>query len=120
AYGTELTGHYAVNGTEAPHSASGQCYSLLAIPLKKQRGDNEELVGLLRADNKRDADGNSGPEIGFTQEDEWILRLFADAAVVAIESAGLVARLQEQSDHLQEQSDHLARLVASSPTGVIA
>lgn len=48
----------------------------------------------------------------FTAEDEWILHIFAEAVTVAIESAALVERLNEQKDPL-------ARLVASAPDGMI-
>lgn len=112
AYGNELDNHFAVKGAQA-HAASGTCCSLLAIPLKKKGGQKEELIGLLRADNKKGKDGQASPDLGFTLEDEWILRLFADIAVVAIEEAKLVAQLSERKDYL-------SRLLASSPNGVIA
>ncbi len=99
AYGNDLADHPAVRGGPA-YAASGYCYSLLAIPLKNKSEKKEEVVGLLRVDNKQDRNGQIGPTIGFTQEDEWILRLFADAVIVAIEGTGLVAQLSEQKDHL--------------------
>lgn len=111
AHGDELLGHPAIRG-DTPHTPSG-CFSLLAIPLKRRALAGEELIGLLRVDNKRDRDGQASPAIGFSQEDEWILQLFANAAVVAIEDTRMVARLQEQSDYLD-------RLIASLPNGVIA
>jgi PAS domain S-box-containing protein len=113
AHGDNLLCHFAVRGEELPHASSGQCHSLLAIPLKQSGADATKLIGLLRADNKKDRNGQARPLVRFTKEDEWILQLLADAAVVAIEAAGLVTRLQEQQDHLQ-------RLIASSPNGVIA
>lgn len=112
-HGPALTEHFAVKGLEARHIASPRCCSLLAIPLKKRNGQKEELIGLLRTDNKKGSDGQAGPGIGFSQEDEWILKLFADAAVAAIEGAGLVTQLIEQKDYQH-------RLIASSPNGVIA
>lgn len=112
AHGDNLTSHFAVRG-DVSHTASKECYSLLAIPLKKKIGQEEELIALLRADNKKSKDGQAGPATGFTKEDEWILSLLADAVVVAIEGAKLVVQLSEQKDHW-------ARLIASSPTGIIA
>jgi len=112
AHGDELANHIAVRGVEPDHLPSGKCYSLLAIPLKKQVGDTEKLVGLLRAENKK-KNGYALPTLSFTKEDEWILNIFAEAVVVAIESAELVGQLNEKKDHL-------ARLIASSPEGIIA
>jgi PAS domain S-box-containing protein len=112
-YGDGLLSHFAIKGKEQPQIASEKCYSLLVMPLKKRVGSEEELIGLLRLDNKQDHTGQAGSMIGFTQEDEWIVQLFADAAVVAIEAAELVAELNEQKNHW-------ARLFASSPNGIIA
>ncbi|MCB8983382.1 MAG: GAF domain-containing protein [Ardenticatenaceae bacterium] len=112
AYGTELQQHFAVRG-DPPHAASRQCYSLLAIPLLRRWGDQQELLGLLRTDNKLGPDGRPSSNLFFSQEDIWLLRLFADIVVVAIEGAGLVASLNEERDRF-------ARLVASSPNGVVA
>ncbi len=113
AYGDSLTNHFAVKGEKQPPVSSGRCYSILAIPLIEKSSHQERLIGLLRVDNKLDENKEPGPEIHFSQEDEWILSLFADAAVVAIEGAGLV-------DELNRQREQFSRLVASSPNGVIA
>ena len=96
-----------------PHAPSGDCYSLLAIPLKKWVGGTEELVGLLRVDNKKGDNARALASLGFSEEDESILAIFAEAAVVAIESAELVGQLTEQGDFRQ-------RLISSSPDGIIA
>jgi PAS domain S-box-containing protein len=118
-HGDELINHFAVNGKEGSHTSSGQCFSLLAIPLIRSRIE-KKLIGLLRVDNKKDQQRHAGPNIGFTEEDEQILELFADAVTVAIESAELVTQLNEQKNLLNEQRDHLERVVASSPNGVVA
>ncbi len=109
AWGAALTDHWAVKGTEKDHVASGRCYSLLALPLRK----DDRLIGLLRAENKLSKDGEPREDMHFTQEDEWVLNFFGEAVVVAIEGAELVGALSEQKDHL-------ARLIASSPDGIIA
>jgi GAF domain-containing protein len=98
AHGSQLTDHFAVKGETLSPTIAGQCHSLLAIPLKRWVGEEEELVGLLRVENKKDKEGKSGPQLGFTAEDESILKLFADAVVVAIESAELVENLNEQKE----------------------
>lgn len=89
AYGDRLTGHFARREEEARHTPSELGYSVLAIPLKQRGEHQDKLIGLLKADNKKDRTGQAGPTVGFTQEDEWILQLFADAVVVAIEGAEL-------------------------------
>jgi PAS domain S-box-containing protein len=110
-HGQALKEHPAYAGEQPSHTKD--CFSLLAIPLKRQVGGNVELVGLLRADNKKGPDGKPHAEVWFTPEDEEILTIFADAAVIAIESAELVDRLKEQRDSQE-------RLIASSPDGIIA
>ncbi len=112
-HGPSLKRHPAVAHSET-HSPSGDCYSLLAIPLIKGAGPDGELIGLIRADNKKGREKDQAlATLGFSQEDEWILTLFAEAAIVAIESAELV-------NHLKEQGDFLHGLISSSPAGIIA
>lgn len=107
-HGEALKNHRAVAVGSVPHAPSGECYSLLAIPLKRKVGAKEEVIGLIRADNKQ------GQTLAtFSEEDEKILTIFAEAAVIAIESAELVNRLKEQRE-FQE------RLISSSPDGIIA
>jgi PAS domain S-box-containing protein len=112
AYGETLQRHPAAAHHEEPHTPSA-CYSLLAVPLRRRMGDTEDLVGLLRIDNKKGEGQRALATLGFNQEDEWILAIFAEAAVVAIESAELVDRLKLREDFQQ-------RLIASSPNGIIA
>ncbi len=101
ARGDDLVHHYSVRGVESHHTPEKGLFSLLAIPLKKKVADHEELVGLLRVDNKRDRDGKVRPNIGFTKEDEWILGIFAEEIVVALENAELVERLSTERSRLR-------------------
>lgn len=87
--GKALKNHPAVRHGGWDSSPSGQCYSLLAIPLKKQDG---ELVGLLRISNKKDKDGNPTEQTCFTYEDERIGKTFAEAVKIAIDTADLIDR----------------------------
>lgn len=114
-HGSDLVNHFAVSrrGSGQKHLPSGECYSLLAMPLKKTVGGGEELIGLLRVENKKGKDGLAHPSLKFEKIDEWILSIFTEAVVVAIESAGLVAELNERKEF------H-ARLVSSSPNGIVA
>lgn len=114
AHGEALAAHPAVKGGGNPHLSTGHCHALLAIPLHRERMDGRrDLLGLLRVDNKTDANGQLLLNRPFDEQDEWVLRLFADTAVMIIESANLVNRL-----HMQQ--DHFRRLLHSSPNAVIA
>lgn len=112
AHGKALTSHYAVKGTKSDHIPSGKCCSLLAIPLQKKSAKGKRLIGLLRVENKL---GPAGPssKIGFSKEDEWVLRIFAEAIVVAIANVELV----EQG---RLQRNRLDRLIGNSPVGIVS
>lgn len=108
-YGSALIDHFAVadkNDALDGHHTAGRCYSLLAVPLLKKSRDGQELVGLLRVDNKQRPNGTVITEHGFDKVDEWIIQLFADIAVVAIENAELV--------------HYRTSLISSCPSGIIA
>ena len=100
AHGDDLVGHWAVAGKEPAHVASGKCHSLLAIPLKRRLDSGEQLIGLLEVENKKDKDGQPKSDIGFTEEDEWILTIFAETVVICLENAELYERT---SDRLEEK-----------------
>jgi len=104
-HGDALTNHPAVKGKESASEAR-VCHSLLAIPLKRRMGEQEILVGLLKAENKKGSDGEPGPLIAFDEDDEDSIRIFAEAVVVALD--------------ISEKTDWLNRLVDSSPDGVVA
>ncbi len=88
-YGDALTHHWASDRHPPDHLPSGERCSLLVIPLKKRVGEEEQLIGLIRAENKKGPDGKPQKTVGFSPEDEWILTIFAEAVVVAIESTQL-------------------------------
>jgi Response regulator containing CheY-like receiver, AAA-type ATPase, and DNA-binding domains len=106
-YGERLQQHWAVQKPgDQPHLPSGHCESLLAIPLKHGSGTEEELIGLIKIENKKDQTGKLDKGFGFDRDDELILKTLADYAVAAIQNA----RLFDQSRALQE----VARAVNSS------
>lgn len=110
AHGRDLLTHWAVAGKEGPYVISGECHSLLMIPLRRKRGEEDELIGMLRVENKRDEDGQPKSHIGFTKEDEWILNIFAKTVVICLENAELYERT---SDRLE---DKIASLEAIQQT----
>ncbi len=93
-HGDALSRHPAIHIRENSFSPSGHCYSVLALPLKQFSGQQEKLIGLLRADNKKDETGQANPSLAFTHEDEWILRIFAEVIVVCLENAKLIEHQQ--------------------------
>ena len=88
-------------------------YAAIGLPLVVQRGGKDVLLGVLRADNKIDENGRSGPENVFTEEDEWLLKLLGNFAIVAIEGT---QKLQQA----QSKVASYEHLFAASPSGVIA
>ncbi len=117
AHGRDLKKHPAVQRNTDDHTPSGKCHSLLAIPLLlRQRVPDADrvadIVGLLRVDNKLDHAGLPRPELTFSKDDEWILEIFAEEVVVAIESAKLV-------DQLKEEKNYKDWLIDSSPNCII-
>ena len=113
AHGDDLVGHWATTGRAPDHVASGECCSLLAIPLKRQLGDTKELVGLLDVENKKDTDGQPKSHMGFSKEDEWILSIFAETVIICLENAELYERT---SDRLEEKVGRLQALYDAGQT----
>lgn len=113
ARGHELRDHFAVKGPESAHTPSGICFSLLAIPLRRRRAGSEDLIGLIRVDNKKDEVGLPNSDVGFSKEDEWVFRLFADSVLVTLDNADMIAKLNSQNDHWK-------RLVSSAPSCVLS
>jgi len=104
--GQKLTTDQAVKGKH-DNSPSGKCYSLLAIPLLSIPPDRAAMTGLLRISNKKGVGGVPSASIQFTQEDEWILRIFAEAAALAIEKAEIFTERKAQLDLYQTFSEVL-------------
>lgn len=111
--GNELTEHQAIKW-EGPHPLPSQAmYSLLAMPLWSSQSGERRLVGLLRADNKKNKSGLPDPDLGFSTIDEWLIGVLSDVIVVAIQGADLF-------DRLRTEKDLSTRLIASTPDGVVA
>ena len=101
-HGDALKNHFAVGHIGTYHTPSRECYSILAVPLYEGAGDRKKLIGLLRADNKRSRAGKVSPALYFTHQDEWIIKIFADAAVVAIGSTIFVEQLRQTQRSLSD------------------
>jgi GAF domain-containing protein len=101
-YGESLTSHDAVSSAGAYHTPSGKCYSILALPLYEHSGGKKRLIGLLRVDNKRGHNGETNPALCFTEEDEWIMSVFAETAIVAIGNTVFVEQLRQTHRRLSD------------------
>jgi GAF domain-containing protein len=106
-HGAALTNHYAVSGVGPSHTSSRVCSSILAIPLFDRTQNNRRLIGLLRVDNKKSSGLAIGDEPFFTKEDESILKIFADTAVVAMGSTIFVEQLRQTNRSLSDAVDLL-------------
>lgn len=109
ACGDELVKHPARRGANYDFIPSGQCMALLAIPLKKNVDGVPKVVGLLRVTNKLGEDGVPLPSLRFTEDDEWILKILAEAVVIAIDNAEVFEKLRGRRDDLDEQECHLTK-----------
>lgn len=83
-------------------------------------GQEEHLIGLIRAENKKGPDGEPHWNIGFSEEDEWILHIFAESAVVAIESTQLFQEAKAAHTRLRASFQASSMLLSSqSPRDVL-
>lgn len=89
-HGDQLRDHPAILHYKNNFTPSGECHSVLALPLKQYQNPENLLIGLLRVDNKKDEHGASSSGIAFTTEDEWIIQIFAEIIDVCLECAKLV------------------------------
>jgi GAF domain-containing protein len=87
ACGDDLRNHFAVKDKTfgSDYSPSGECFSLLAVPLMKEG----EVRGLIRISNKKGSDERPSKETCFTEDDKLIGKIFAEAALITIETADL-------------------------------
>lgn len=99
--GKELTEHPAAGSQIDDFTGSGQFHSLLAIPLKKDTSRRGELLGLLKISNKKGKDGKPHHWTCFTDDDQSIAEIFAQAAMVAIETANLFDEIKRERSKYQ-------------------
>ena len=94
AYGEKHRNHPAVkNPHESDFLSSKCCYSELAYPILDE---NDELIGLLCAYNKRDEHGISFKDRGFSPEfDEPLLKILTTKLIISIKNAKLVNELEK-------------------------
>ena len=92
-----------VAGDSPTHLASGKCFSLAAIPLKDRKG---RLLGLLKVENKKEANGVPSENAFFDQFDMATAEILAKNTVLVLESL----RLYQTSLHLMEAMTTAASL----------
>lgn len=101
-HGEKLRTHFAVSGAGTNYTHSRVCSSILGMPLYETIKGKKSLIGLLRVDNKKATELDMGHEPFFTDEDELILKAFADTAVVGIDSATFVQQLRQTQRSLSD------------------
>jgi len=74
------------------HLVSGNCFSLLSVPLLDMKG---RLSGLLKVENKRGPNGKAGAEVAFDETDERIVCILSDAIISIL--AGMDADTERRS-----------------------
>lgn len=82
AHGHDLQSNPYVRDKMATFLSSGECLSSMTIPLKDRKG---RLIGLLKANNKKNASRMVERNSGFTDEDQNVAELLADRVVVLLE-----------------------------------
>ncbi len=100
-FGEQMIHHPAIRSRQSPkHIRSGHTHALLGIPLKQRVGEKEEVIGLIKVENKRDRNNRVDHNLAFDGQDELILKTLAGYAETAIRNAKLYAlanALQEVS-----------------------
>lgn len=87
-FGKNLSSHPAIKSIGPhPHLPSGSCESLLSVPLKKTLAGKDEVIGLIKLENKLDQADRVETTQGFTTEDELVASTLASFAVTAIQNA---------------------------------
>ncbi len=82
-HGEKLRDNPYVAGRPMEHLASGKCFALLVVPVK---GRHDELLGLLKLDNKKNPQGQPDPDRHFGEEDRVIGDMFASKIALLLES----------------------------------
>jgi len=78
--------------------------NLLAFPLKIKKGDTLETLGVIKVENKKDADY-------FDKEDEEIFAIIANVIALAIENANSHKKAEQQSRTIYDALAEIARNV---------
>jgi len=81
-HGPALRTNPYVAGKTPKHLRSGECFSLLAVPLKDGKG---RLLGLLKVENKTEAE-DASDDVFFTEADETLARILANEIVLTFET----------------------------------
>jgi putative methionine-R-sulfoxide reductase with GAF domain len=95
-HGRELREHPYSTRRPPEHLASKRSFSLLAVPIVDRKGS---LLGLLKAENRRDANGRPGDDVFFDEVDKNVAQVLVNEIVFALESTHTV----QASRHLLEK-----------------
>jgi GAF domain-containing protein/ActR/RegA family two-component response regulator len=96
-HGEQLRQHPAIRQHEPQaYIPRGITHAMMAIPLKQRTGDVEEVIGLIKVENKKDRNGQVDSHRAFDNQDGLILRILADYAETAIRNARLFTQTKDK------------------------
>ena len=98
-HGRELREHPYATGRRPGHLTSGKCFSLLAVPIVDRKG---LLLGLLKAENRRNADGLPGDDVFFDEIDSYVAKVLVHEIVFALESISTVEASRDLLEKMRE------------------
>ncbi len=104
-HGESLLGDPATRYNAAQTHLPRGCTSLLAVPLLRREGERTEVIGLIKAQNRKDLSNQADLALRFDETDKMILETLAGDAVAAIQNARL--------NSLSDMSHRVARVVNS-------
>lgn len=117
ANGVRLKDFYAVTGGTASHTPSGECLSLLVEPVLREKGGKRELLGMLRADNKKGSDGRANSRFKFDETDIYILKIIAGATRHLLEAIAWEQHVRAQQSRHDRMVTALQQIARAMVTG---
>jgi len=89
-------------GSAPKHVPSGECRSLLGIPIKDR---HNRVLGLLKVDNRRRVADTPAEEEGFDAVDEQIAKMFANKIVVLLDGLRTIDALGQLLQAMEAARD---------------
>ena len=105
----KLKKYKLATGPARAHLISGRYFSILAAPLKDRKG---RLLGILKADNKKDLNGQPNESVSFHDEDVAIAAALAATIVPLLENSHRSSVLRELMQSILTATDLRTILMA--------
>lgn len=108
-HGPALITHPAVKTASLqPHLPSKHCHALIGIPLRRRKGSRNDIIGLIKVENKLDRAGRVAPSRGFDKADTVVLKTlasYAETALQNVELFNLADRAKEAAETVNSTLD---------------